>query len=250
MKFRQIAHTFAPIAAIALIATLSGCEDATVEINGEKGKKLAEINLAGPAPTELVAVGPDDVRIRQGEVLAITVDGDKAITDTLRFTLKDGALGIMRDGKGGVNGWKDSKAAIINVTMPAPTKLVSAGSGSIWAERLAKQAEVTIAGSGNVETPDIATDRLDVTIAGSGAYRAAGTTGKLEMTIAGSGVAAMEALKAETAEISIAGSGTSAFASDGTVNASIVGSGEVRVNGKAKCTVDATGSGRLVCEAD
>ena len=59
-----------------------------------------------------------------------------------------------------------------------------------------------------------------------------------------------DALRVEDAKVSIAGSGDGAFASDGRVNASIVGSGEVRVIGRATCKVSSVGSGRLVCQPE
>ena len=241
MAFHRFVRALAPVAVAALLA---GCDSADISIDGEKGKPLSELDLSGAAPKGLVLLGPDEVRVRAGDRLAITVDGDPALVSAMRFTLKDGTLGLLRD-KGN---WTDSATAIVNVTMPAPETLVAAGSGTIRAEGLAPQAEVTIAGSGDVETLAVAAKKLDVTIAGSGSYRAAGTAENLEMTIAGSGDAAMEGLKAQTAKITIAGSGRSRFASDGTVNADILGSGEVRVQGRAKCDVKATGSGRLVCE--
>ena len=241
MAFHRFVRALAPVAVAALLA---GCDSADISIDGEKGKPLSELDLSGAAPKGLVLLGPDEVRVRAGDRLAITVDGDPALVSAMRFTLKDGTLGILRD-KGN---WTDSATAIVNVTMPAPETLVAAGSGTIRAEGLAPQAEVTIAGSGDVETLAVAAKKLDVTIAGSGSYRAAGTAENLEITIAGSGDAAMEGLKAQNAKITIAGSGRSRFASDGTVNADILGSGEVRVQGQAKCDVKATGSGRLVCE--
>ena len=57
----------------------------------------------------------------------------------------------------------------------------------------------------------------------------------------------MPSLKVDKAEISIAGSGRAQFASDGTVEARIMGSGDVSVTGSAKCTVNAMGSGTLRC---
>ena len=43
-------------------------------------------------------------------------------------------------------------------------------------------------------------------------------------------------------------SGNATFASDGDVNANIMGSGNVTVKGRARCKVKTMGSGSLVCE--
>ncbi len=247
MSVKSILRGLAPVAAIALAAAASGgCDKMHVAINGEEGKRLSELDLTGEAPREVVLLGPDTVRIVTGDKLSITVDGDAQATDAMRFTLKGDTLGILRkNGK-----WDgDDERVTVNVTMPAPRKLTMAGSGRIDAADLAAdEARVTIAGSGTVETARVATNSLKVEIAGSGSYRAAGNAKALKLSIAGSGDARLDALKVDDAKVDIAGSGDSSFASDGNVKANIMGSGEVRVIGRATCQVKTMGSGRLVCE--
>ncbi|HUQ12808.1 MAG TPA: DUF2807 domain-containing protein [Novosphingobium sp.] len=247
MSLKSILRGLAPIAGLALAAAASGgCDKMHVSINGEEGQRLSELDLTGEAPNEVVLLGPDTVRIATGDKLAITVDGDAAVTDAMRFTLKNGKLGILRkNGK-----WDGDEARVtVNVTMPAPSRLTMAGSGRIDAADLAAdEARVTIAGSGTVETQRVATDSLKVEIAGSGSYRAAGAAKALKLSIAGSGDARLDALTVDDARVDIAGSGDSSFASDGNVRANIMGSGEVRVIGRATCKVNTMGSGRLVCE--
>ena len=243
MKIDRFFRALGPIIAVAMAAGLTAC-DGNVSINGEKGKPLSEVDFTGTPPQELVLLGPDEVRVTQGDKLVITVEGDQAVTDRLRFTLKDGTLGVLRDGRAG----EHNGTAVVNVTMPALKTLTMAGSGKINAASLAKEAKVTIAGSGDIETPQVGSDKLDLTIAGSGSYRGAGTVRALEVSIVGSGSAAMDALKADQADLTIAGSGNSTFASDGEVKAKIMGSGSVTVRGRARCTVESLGSGKLVCE--
>ena len=247
MRFKSFLRGLAPVAAIVLAAAASGGCDmmSHVSINGEEGKPLADLDLTGEAPSEVVLLGPDSVKIATGDKLDIAVVGDPAIAGDMRFTLKDGTLGILR--KGGK--WDSDETVTVNVTMPAPRKLTMAGSGRIDAADLAAdKARVTIAGSGTIETARVETAELKVDIAGSGSYRAAGNAKSLKLTIAGSGDARLDALKVDAAKVDIAGSGNSTFASDGSVKASIMGSGEVRVIGRATCKVTAMGSGRLVCE--
>lgn len=243
MKIDRFFRALGPIIAVAMAAGLTAC-DGNVSINGEQGKPLSEVDFTGTPPQELVLLGPDEVRVTQGDKLVITVEGDQAVTDRLRFTLKDGTLGVLREGKSN----ESSGTAVVNVTMPAPKTLTMAGSGKINSAAMAREAKVTIAGSGDIETPQIASDRLDLTIAGSGSYRGAGTVRALEVSIVGSGSAAMDALKTDKADLTIAGSGNSTFASDGEVKAKIMGSGSVTVRGRARCTVETMGSGKLVCE--
>ncbi|MGH6785760.1 MAG: head GIN domain-containing protein, partial [Novosphingobium sp.] len=231
--------------AVALATALSGC-DGHVSINGKEGKKLSELDLSGKAPTELVLAGPDEVRVTQGDTLAISVEGDAEVKEHLRFTLDGDTLGVMREHK-----WRDGegKSVVVLVTMPALREITMAGSGKISAPVLSGGSKVTIAGSGTVETAQVSGDSLDLTVAGSGNYRAAGAVRSLDMTVAGSGSAMLEGLKADTAKVTIAGSGDASFASDGEVKADIMGSGTVTVRGRARCKVSSMGSGRLVCES-
>lgn len=244
MKFDKFFRALGPIVAVALAAGVAGCDNMDVSLNGEKGKPLAELDMTGPAPQELVLLGPDEVRVTTGDKLAITVEGDEAVTSHLRFTLKDGTLGVLRDSE-----WKNSAGkAVVNVTMPAPREVTMAGSGVIKAAALAPGAKVQVVGSGEIESAAVSGDALEVTLPGSGSFRAAGNVGKLDLTILGSGSAELDAVKVESADITIAGSGSAAFASDGEVKAKIMGSGSVTVRGRAKCTVEAMGSGKLNCE--
>lgn len=246
MKLRKILHALGPIIAVAMAAGVSACDEANVTINGEHGKKLSELDLSGPAPSEVVLLGPDQVEITNGEKLAISVDGDPEAVDHLRFALKDGSLAILREGKLGFA--SSGKVAMVHVTMPAPRKLDMLGSGKIRAATLAPDASVTVAGSGQIEAGSVSGDSLDVTLPGSGSFRAAGNVGKLDLTILGSGSAQLDAVKTERAKVSIAGSGGATFTSDGDVEAEIMGSGTVTVKGRARCKVSAMGSGKLVCE--
>ncbi len=243
-RFNRFAKALGPIIAVALAAGAAGCEG-KVSINGGEGKPLSELDMSGKAPEELVLAGPDEVRVTTGDQLAITVEGDAEAREQLRFSLKDGSLTIHRKDK---TFGSDKRTAIINVTMPAPREVIMAGSGRITATQLASKAEVTVAGSGTIESAGVSGDSLDLTIAGSGNFRGAGQVKKLAMTIAGSGSGQMDALKVDRAEVNIAGSGSTTFASDGEVDANIMGSGNVTVKGRARCTVSSMGSGKLICE--
>lgn len=245
LKLDKLVKALGPAMALVLAAGVSGCNGANISINGEEGKPLSELDLSGTPPQELVLLGPDQVHITQGDKLTIAVEGDQEAKDALRFTLKDGSLGILRKDK---LFEKNGKTAVITVTMPAPREVTMAGSGKIQADALASDAKVTIAGSGDIESSNLAGDKLDLTIAGSGNFRGAGNVKQLDLTVAGSGSATMDALKAEGAKVKIAGSGSTSFASDGDVDAKIVGSGNITVKGRARCKLSSLGSGKLVCE--
>ena len=241
----RVLKAIAPIAALGLGAGLAGCGNMDLNINGENGVPLAELDMSGEAPTELVLAGPDNVVVTEGDALSIEPEGSEEAVSRLRFSLKDGALGIMRANRSGSDGGK----ATVRVTMPLPREVVLAGSGTIALPGMTGDSEATIAGSGTANIGEVDAGRLEVTIAGSGTLEGSGSVRDLELTIAGSGDAKLSDLRVATADVTVAGSGSAAFASDGTVDASIMGSGDVTVRGRATCTVESMGSGKLRCEA-
>lgn len=242
---QSLVRALAGVAVLGLATALGGCDGSNVSFNGKKGVPLAELDLNGPAPTAITLLGPDNVRVTRGDKLAITVEGES--TDKLRFALSEGQLGIARED------WKlgsSSQAATVNVTIPALTEIVLAGSGNLVTDQLGgARAKIVVAGSGTVEARAIDTPKLDVDVVGSGKLRAAGKAKEMKLTVAGSGDAEMGGLTVDEVKVDVAGSGNARFASNGHVNADIMGSGEVRVFGRATCKVSSMGSGKLVCEA-
>lgn len=246
MRMDRFFKTMGPFVALAALGALSGCNNVNWNWGDGEGVPLAELDLGGGPPHEVVLIGPDSVAISEGAQFNVTVEGDPAAVERVRFKLDDGTLGILRE-----NGeWNDAGTATVRITMPAPRKLVVAGSGRMTSERLAGEAEVSIAGSGTLETPSVEAQSLEVSIAGSGSYVAAGRAERIELSVAGSGSGRMAGLKAGRAQINLAGSGDAVFASDGEVEANIIGSGTVTVRGAARCKVHSVGSGNLVCERE
>ncbi len=242
--FHKFFKHVAPVAAIALSAALAGCGEVDIDINGESGVPLAELDMSGDAPTDLVLAGPDKVIVSNGDTLDIDLSGDARAVDLVRFTLKDGTLGVLRE-----NGsWKDTGHAVIRVTMPAPKSITIAGSGSVETANMAEEADINIVGSGSLKVSELKAAKADVTVAGSGSVSAAGSVDRLDLNIVGTGAANLEAVQVESADITIAGSGDAAFSSDGKIEASILGAGTVRVIGRATCEVSSMGSGKVICE--
>lgn len=229
--------------AIALGTSLAGCAYIIDDLNEVEGVALAELDTGGDAPTHIRLNGPDDIIITTGETWSVTVEGDSGATEALRFDLDGDRLAIARDS----DVFDGRDRATIRITMPTPSELTIAGSGSITAESMASNAMIDIKGSGDISIGSISANELGVDIKGSGGVSASGTAKRLEIDIKGRGDVALEELKADDAEIDIKGSGNVRFASDGTVRADIKGSGDIVVTGDAVCSMDKKGSGSLTC---
>ena len=198
----------APLATLAGAMLVSACDGVDIQIGDSDGVPLAELDMTGAPPSELVFAGPDKVIVTKGDTLDIDVSGDEDAIAELRFSLDDDALGISRES----SDWGGTGIATIRVTTPDISTLVLAGSGDVEVASMQSAADSAV-------------------------------------TIAGSGKADMAGLQAGGADITVAGSGDAEFASDGRVEASIMGSGTVTVNGRADCTVSSMGSGKLNCRA-
>lgn len=229
-----------PAAALAVGLGLSGC-NMNITVGGD-GVPLSELDMTGAAPNAIALAAPDKVIITEGDSLDITVEGDADAAEALRFDLDGSDLAIYRE-----DGWDNNGSNTIRITMLAPREIDVAGSGNIETAVIDDDAEINIAGSGEVTVERVAATRLEVNIGGSGEATAAGAAESLEVNIGGSGDVNFGELTADDVEISIGGSGDVTLASDGTVEASIAGSGDVNVTGNAKCTVSAMGSGTLNC---
>ncbi|WP_237487539.1 head GIN domain-containing protein [Parapontixanthobacter aurantiacus] len=244
MSFKPFFRSFAPLAATALGMAIAGCSNAGgYGMSSSSGVPLSELDMSGDAPTRLSLAGSDRVILQRGERLAIEVEGDPDVRELLRFDRRGDKLEISRE-----RSMTSTKGrATIRVTMASPVSIAVAGSGAVETDELASEAELSIAGSGSVAARNLRAEQLGVSIAGSGEVMADGTARSLKLNIAGSGDARLDRLEVDDADINIMGSGNGSFSSDGTVKASIAGSGDVRVYGRARCTVSAAGSGTLTC---
>ena len=180
MRFDKFFKTVAPVIAMAVAGGMAGCDEEgpRFRFSGKEGVPLSELDLSGDAPDTVNLAGPDIVRISEGEEFTIALEGSDEAKERMRFQLDDGTLSIMREGRNFGENWKDSDdRATVSITMPAPEKLVLAGSGKIHSTTLAEDAEIVVAGSGRISTTEIEVKRLDVNLAGSGQYRASGKAG-------------------------------------------------------------------------
>jgi hypothetical protein len=223
MGFKHVLKAVAPVVALAIAGSLAGCGEGNVKVNGKEGVPLSELDLSGEAPREVILLGADTVDIRDGEKLAIEVEGSDEARARMRFVLGDGSLGILRE-KGQ---WGDGEVATVILTMPAPARLSLAGSGRMKAASVSDRPEINVLGSGTLDLAGVAAAQMEVNIAGSGTLNAAGFADSLDLNVMGSGSANMAALKAARAKVNVAGSGDATFASDGEVDANIMGSGSL-----------------------
>lgn len=174
-----------------------------------------------------VPAGVTRVVLRGSGTLTITI-GD---TPSLRVTAEEGVLGQVRsDASGatlhlGVEGVVFTRHEIsYDLVLPALSALTVHGSGSVLAE----------AGSG----PALAVD-----VNGSGEVELRGAVERLELTVDGSGEIRSTELAATDATAAVRGSGTIEVAASGILQARVAGSGTILYSGDASVNSEVSGSG-------
>lgn len=188
--------------------------------------------------------GSDEVHVTKGDRWQIRASGDPKVLAELRFMVEKDTLTIGRRwSKKPVPG-----KAVIEITAPSIDSATLAGSGRLSLDSMSSsKVAATIAGSGTIDVRQVESRELSATIAGSGTLVLAGRAEKADISIAGSGDLDGRTLTLQRANVSVAGSGDAQFRADDSVSASILGSGDVTVTGTTECTQSRMGSGRLRC---
>ena len=212
----------------------------------------ADVRTWTPARFDRIeTAGSYDVTVVPGPVARVRAQGSAAALERMEVGVDGTSLHVGAK-RGSWNiGWHSLGRVHVTVTAPLPMRAAAlAGSGNLTlAEVRTPDFEGSVSGSGNMLLNAVDTREAHLSIAGSGNIVAQGHSPRVRASIAGSGDAKLEALRAADFTGDIAGSGNIAAFADRTATLSIVGSGDARVRGGARCTVSRMGSGRAVCSA-
>jgi hypothetical protein len=211
----------------------------TVIDGGVDGKKIRNCRGVGEDVVVRVA-GVGDVALRDMPHIVVHAPRD---VDVSAGGAVYGVVGRARNltlGAAGCGDW-----TLANVEQRLRVNL--AGSGDARAGS-AGQAQLRVAGSGDVATADIR-GGLDVDMAGSGNVRVKSMSGPLGVHMAGSGDVLVSDGRASAMTVSMAGSGNVVFGGVAeTLTARIAGSGDVRarqVRGQVRKTVVGSGTVKI-----
>ncbi len=123
------------------------------------------------------------------------------------------------------------------------------GSGDIRAVSItAKSVEALVSGSGDLFIGSVEADDGEFVVTGSGDLEVTegGFVREIEVNVIGSGDARLDDVMSEIAEVNIVGSGTATLGEcTGTLEASVLGSGDVRYRGDPEVESTAFGSGEI-----
>lgn len=189
---------------------------------------------------------PVTVILTTGTGASARAEGDQALLDRLNITMSGRLLNI------GLNraqpGQKGSGAATLRLSTGMVDRIVMLGGGSISVNRMkGLRGQIVLGGNGDVTIAAVDLDRIELTLAGGGRATLTGRAGDASIRVSGTGAVAAEALRTRQAVIGNEGPGSIALTADVTARITASGSGDVAVTGKAACTVDNRGTGRIDC---
>ena len=182
--------------------------------------------------------------INIGPQFKVELEGEKNDLEEVITEVSGSRLQIKHDN------WRFQFRQKVNVyvTMPEIDGLGVSGSGK--AEILdavkGEDLDLSVSGSGNLFTADLAVENLKCNISGSGSIKlGGGSATDTEVSISGSGNFDGEKTRFETTEVRVSGSGNCVCQVTGSLEASVSGSGNVTYTGNPKIDARVSGSGRV-----
>lgn len=189
---------------------------------------------------------PVTVMLTTGAGASARAEGDQGALDRLKVNVSGRLLVITMDRP--QPGEKRSGAAVLRLSTGTLERIVLTGGGSISVNRMkGLLGQIVLGGNGDVTVAAVDLDRLDLSLAGGGRVTLAGRTGVANIRVNGPGALAAEPLRARQATIGNEGPGSITLTADVTARITASGSGDISIAGKAACTVDNRGTGRITC---
>jgi hypothetical protein len=212
-------------------------------------ERVRETRDVSQAFDEVRLGGDVDLELSQGDAVSLVIEAPREDLSSIESEVKDGVLTLGRQDSGN---WNFSRwfgrhpAARAFLTAPAIERLVVGGSGTAHAGTWSSHAlEVRISGSGDVRFDRLTATRLRCDVVGSGKVVLAGSASNQRIRLAGSGDYRAANLKSQAATVSISGSGSAELWAERTLDARVVGSGDVRYYGTPTVTKSVSGSGSV-----
>ncbi len=183
-----------------------------------------------------------DVEATVGDNYFVEVSAQQNILAILKTEVKNGVIHIYTD----ENLWNADDIKV-KVTAPAFDQFSVGGSGTIRIMNAiqAEKMELSIAGSGDIFSPQSNFGQLNTSIGGSGTIDLGGQVDKMESDISGSGDVKAKGLRVNKLKVSISGSGTVTSEVVSDLDASISGSGDVFYSGTPNVQTSVSGSGSV-----
>lgn len=257
------------IASFAFLFLLTSCDDGfglfdTKRITGKGAMEKQDRDAKDFKGIDLMASA--DVIIKQGATYKVIVEGQQNILDILETVVDNGILSVkFKDGSWNLNFDKLN----VYIETPSVSSIEISGSGNLTLESafnaddldiklsgsgniktadglIAKKINVEISGSGDIKMGSTTATELKAAILGSGNFDVKGTAEKATLTITGSGDIDAYDFMTKSTEAQSTGSGNIQCHATESLDAQIMGSGDIRYTGNPPSVKSkALGSGEI-----
>jgi hypothetical protein len=182
--------------------------------------------------TAIALAAPIRVELTLGDRDSVVLQGDEEQLRAIETSVEDGTLRIRRKPGAPWNlGWGDRNAKMRTVRALVCAKKVEA---------------LSIAGSGDIHSPELRGAALKISVAGSGdVLVGGGNVESLAISIAGSGDIKTAKLDAQHVKVSNSGSGDATVWARQKLSVRVAGSGDVRYYGDPELSTSVVGSGDI-----
>ena len=187
--------------------------------------------------------GSGEVIITQGEAESLTIETDDNVMEHVKAEVSGGTLNLGFEE--GINLVSPTRL-IFTVGVDELRSVSVAGSGDIESEMIVTdRLDASVGGSGNVLIPELTADTVEARIGGSGEIDLGGEAAAQDVNIGGSGNFRGGDLRGESVKVSIGGSGNATVWATESLDANISGSGSVRYYGSPSVNSSSSGSGNI-----
>ncbi|MET1110194.1 MAG: DUF2807 domain-containing protein [Allosphingosinicella sp.] len=193
--------------------------------------------------------GPYRVTLTTGGGTSARAEGSPEALERVSIDVQGGTLRVRRNRSswGGYPGENIGPVTIALTTRDLRNAAL-VGSGSLDIDRArGLRVDLSVSGSGRLNVASVEADNLVVGLLGGGRIGLAGRTKQLRATVQGSGDLAASGLNADDAQIVSDTAGNVAVAVAKTAKVTAIGPGDVEIIGSPSCTVEAKGSGQVLC---
>jgi len=227
-----------------LISVIGNAQWSNNKIKGN-GNVISETRTTSDYDAIKVA-GSFDVELVAGKEGKIIIKGEENLVSAIKVEVEDNILKIYVEKGSNI---RPSIGRKIEVTVPFEkiSEVSLAGSGNVQSKDAIKNDKFTakLSGSGNFNL-EVNSNNTEINLSGSGNLRLKGSSDSLITKLAGSGNIDAANLKSKNVDANVSGSGNSRVNCSESLTARIAGSGDIKYTGNPeKRDVKVSGSGSI-----
>jgi hypothetical protein len=223
---------------LVVILALTGC-NARVTGSGDLITETREVSNFDA----IVLSGSGEVVVTQGESESLSIESDDNIMEHVESKVENGTLKL--GFKTGIN-FISPTHLVFQVGVVELSNLSISGSGEIESDMIDTTRLVTkVSGSGDILISELTASEVLAEISGSGEIYLAGNAAAQDVSISGSGKYLAGELCGPSVKVSISGSGDATVCATETLDSTISGSGDVSYYGRPTINTSGSGSGSI-----